>query len=72
MSSVGIMVGVSCVEEIEPLIKEGATEFYGGLLASKGTPLINHKFNVPKYNFVNFQELSRPSTYVISTENVYF
>ena len=59
MSVVAIKVGISCTEEIEPLIQAGASEFYGGLLSSQQTPLINHRFDKPEYNFASFRELQK-------------
>lgn len=52
-----IIVGVSCIDEIEPLAKAGAGEFYAGLYRRGEIPLANHRPGNPNFSFSSFQEL---------------
>jgi len=57
MRNPDIIIGISDTEEIEPLIKEGAGEFYAGLYHPGKIPLANHRPANADYNFTSFQEL---------------
>lgn len=54
-----IIVGISEPREIEPLAREGATEFYGGLFPSDEFTFYNHRPPNREFNFSTIRELRK-------------
>ncbi|MFH1459462.1 MAG: U32 family peptidase [Candidatus Omnitrophota bacterium] len=62
MAKPGILVGISDIKEINPLIKEGATEFYTGLCLSEKIRFPNFRNDNETGNLKNTQELKKTAT----------